>query len=95
MPQQIRPRWRRVQAGQTVELECADGPAVLEPTDLVVTPRTANGWAGLADRGTQLLLDVRITPELAGEGMAREVIRHVQNSPRTPTCRWKIASFSI
>ena len=37
------------------------------------------GFSGLVDHGTQLLLDGRITPELAAEGMAREVIRHVQN----------------
>ncbi len=70
----------KVQAGQSVELHCADGPAILEPTDLMVTPRTPAGWAGLADRATQLLLDARITPALAHEGMAREVIRHVQSA---------------
>ena len=29
---------------------------------------------------TQVLVDVRITEELAREGMAREVVRHVQNT---------------
>ena len=43
-------------------------------------PGAAKGFTGLVDRGTQLLLDGRITTELAAEGMAREVIRHVQNS---------------
>jgi isoleucyl-tRNA synthetase len=70
----------KVQAGQAVELLGGDGPLTLEPGDLVVTPKTSEGWAGLADRGTQLLLDARITPALAQEGMAREVIRHVQSS---------------
>jgi len=70
----------KVQAGQTVELQCSDGPATLEPTDLIVQPKVGEGFAGLADRGTQLLLDARITPELAQEGMAREVIRYVQNA---------------
>jgi isoleucyl-tRNA synthetase len=70
----------RAQAGLAVELAASDGPLTLEPSDVVVTPKTAEGWAGLADRGTQLLLDARITPALAQEGMAREVIRHVQNS---------------
>src|SRR5207249_3848150 len=76
------PAWvaAKLQAGQSVELQGGDGPVTLEPSDLVVTPKTSEGWAGLAERGTQLLLDARITPELASEGMAREVIRHVQNS---------------
>lgn len=52
----------------------------VEPGDVWILPKTEQGFAGLADRGTQLLLDARITPELAREGMAREVIRHVQNT---------------
>jgi isoleucyl-tRNA synthetase len=70
----------QVQAGKSIELQCSDGPATLEPSDVWVLPKVADGFAGLVDRGTQLLLDARITPELAREGMAREVIRHVQNS---------------
>ncbi len=37
-------------------------------------------WTGLSDGNTELLLDARITSALALEGMAREVIRHAQNS---------------
>lgn len=70
----------RVQAGQSVEVALADGPVVLEPSDFFVTPKTDAGFAGLADRGTFLLLDARITPELGLEGMAVEVRRHVQQA---------------
>src|SRR5207245_2038925 len=52
----------------------------LDPGDLLVQDKAPEGWAGVVDRGTQLLLDVRITPELAREGMAREVVRHVQEA---------------
>jgi isoleucyl-tRNA synthetase len=51
----------------------------LDQEDFLVW-QAPSGFAGLADRGTQLLLDARITPELAREGMGREVIRHVQSS---------------
>jgi isoleucyl-tRNA synthetase len=34
----------------------------------------------ITDHGTQILLDGRITPELELEGLAREVVRHVQNA---------------
>jgi isoleucyl-tRNA synthetase len=67
----------RVQAGESIAL--ADG-MTLEPTDVWVLPKTDKGFGGLTDRGTQMLLDARVTPELAREGMAREVIRHVQSS---------------
>ena len=53
----------------------------VEPTDVWVAAKvTEKGFAALIDRKTRLLLDARMTPELAREGMAREVIRHVQSS---------------
>lgn len=70
----------KVQAGKTVEVMLGDEPVTLEPTDLTVQVKGTDGWAGLADRGTQLALDTRITEALAQEGMAREIIRHVQNA---------------
>jgi isoleucyl-tRNA synthetase len=68
----------RVQAGQPFELACPGGPVMLEPADLVVVPKAPGGWAGAADRGTQVLVDARITEELKHEGMARDVVRQVQ-----------------
>src|SRR5262249_15626570 len=61
-------------------LECPGGAVELAPEDVIVTQRAPAGWAGVADRGTQVLIDTRITEELAREGMAREVVRHVQNT---------------
>jgi len=63
-----------------VVLSCSDGPATLEPGDVWVVPKVAAGWGGIADHGTQILLDGRITPALELEGLAREVTRHVQNA---------------
>jgi isoleucyl-tRNA synthetase len=71
---------RQIQEGKPVELACSDGPAILEPTDVWVTPKVPTGWAGIADHGTQILLDGRLTPELELEGLAREVIRNVQTA---------------
>jgi isoleucyl-tRNA synthetase len=49
-------------------------------SDFVIQHRAAEGWTGAADRGTQVALDTRITDELGLEGMAREVVRHVQDA---------------
>ncbi len=68
----------KVQAGQPFELTCPGGSVLLDPTDLWVTTKAPEGWAGVADRGTQVLIDTRITEVLAREGMARDVIRQVQ-----------------
>src|SRR5262249_20692620 len=48
--------------------------------DFSVSYQAADGWVGIADRGTQVALDTRISVELAGEGMARDVVRHVQDA---------------
>jgi len=45
-----------------------------------VQARAPEGWAGLADGATQIMEDARVTPELAREGMAREIVRHVQDT---------------
>jgi isoleucyl-tRNA synthetase len=68
----------KVQAGQPLELACAGGPVTLDPADLIVQRKAPEGWAGVAEGSTQVLIDARITPELALEGMAREVVRQVQ-----------------
>ena len=51
---------------------------VLDKNDILVNVRAPEGWAGLSDHGTQLILDVRVTEELACEGTAREIVRHIQ-----------------
>src|SRR5262249_55080625 len=46
--------------------------------NLMEGEKAPEGWAGVADRGTQVLLDARLTEELRREGMARDVVRQVQ-----------------
>jgi isoleucyl-tRNA synthetase len=67
----------RVQVGQPFDLPTAGGPASLDPTDVVVRQRAPEGWAGVVDRETQVILDTRISEALAREGMARDVVRHI------------------
>ena len=58
-------------------------PFVVTISDLSITPKGPAGWTAVADRGTHLALDTRITAELAREGMARDVIRQVQDLRKT------------
>ena len=64
----------KVQAGQPFELH----GFTLDPADVVAALKAPDGWAGVADRDTQVLIDAIITPELKREGMARDVVRQVQ-----------------
>ncbi len=49
------------------------------PSEDIYCWKASDGWAGVVDKGTQVMIDGRITPELKAEGMARDVIRLVQD----------------
>jgi isoleucyl-tRNA synthetase len=74
------PSWvaEQVQKGGTFTLPCPDGAVELEPADVMIQLTAPEGWAGAVDHDTQVQLDVRITEDLALAGMAREVVRHIQ-----------------
>jgi isoleucyl-tRNA synthetase len=67
-----------VQEGKEIILPTPTGPVTLEPADIWVQLRAPEGWAGAVDGPTQVLLDTRLTEALAREGVARDVVRHVQ-----------------
>ena len=52
---------------------------VLQPDDVIITQAPRSGWAVAADAGETVALEVTITPELRREGLAREVIRLIQD----------------
>jgi isoleucyl-tRNA synthetase len=54
----------------------------LDAADVAIEFSAPPGWAGAEDRGTQVALDTRITDELKLEGLARDVIRQVQDMRR-------------
>jgi isoleucyl-tRNA synthetase len=68
----------KVQAGASIELDCTGTKVHLDADDILLKAKARSGWIGLVDHGTQLLLDTRISKELAQEGIAREIVRHVQ-----------------
>jgi isoleucyl-tRNA synthetase len=68
----------KVRAGETIELPCGGDSIQLEPGDLIVSVTAAEGWSGVVDGETHLALDTRISAELSLEGLARDVVRHVQ-----------------
>jgi isoleucyl-tRNA synthetase len=68
----------RVRAGQPIELQLPDGPVTLESADFWVTTKAPEGWAGAEDQGRQVLVDARVTDELRLEGVARDIVRQVQ-----------------
>ncbi|MCW2941757.1 MAG: putative isoleucyl-tRNA synthetase [Actinomycetia bacterium] len=60
-----------------------DGAEIaLGPDEVVVTELPRTGWVVESQRGVTIALDTEITPELAAEGTARDVVRVVQQARR-------------
>jgi isoleucyl-tRNA synthetase len=61
-----------------------DGSAVsLGPEDVIVTQVPRSGWTVASEGEETVAIEVVITPELRREGLAREVIRVVQDARKT------------
>ncbi len=72
---------QKSQLGQPIELRLPSGKIEVKPTDYVIEFDWPADWYGVVVAFDFVVsIDARITPELAREGMAREIVRHVQNS---------------
>ncbi|MCG3130199.1 MAG: Isoleucine--tRNA ligase [Phycisphaerae bacterium] len=66
-------------AGRSFLLHVGDATVTLEPTDVTLTRSYGETYAGAEDGGTAVLVHRVVTRELRQEGVARDIIRHVQN----------------
>jgi isoleucyl-tRNA synthetase len=72
-------------------------PVALGPDDVIVTQTPRSGWTVATEGGETVGIEVDITPELRREGLAREVIRLVQDARKSDglhvsdriTVRWE------
>ncbi len=69
-----------VLGGRTFEVSVDGSPVELGPDDVIVTQTPRSGWAVASGDGETVALDITITPALLREGLAREVIRLVQDA---------------
>ena len=70
---------RAMRAGQPIELT---SEISLGPTDVLVSVEAAEGWAAQEESGYAALVDTTVTPELEAEGLAREIVRRLQDLRR-------------
>ncbi|MFN2543113.1 MAG: isoleucine--tRNA ligase [Actinomycetota bacterium] len=68
--------------GEQVGLEETQGAPSIEigPEDVNLTQETLEGWGVAAEGGVTVALDLDLTPDLRLEGLAREVVRLVQDA---------------
>ncbi len=59
------------------------GDVTITPDDVVITEQPREGWAVASNAGETLALDLTLTPELRRTGLAREVIRLIQEARKT------------
>jgi isoleucyl-tRNA synthetase len=67
------------QATVTVDGE----PVTVSPDEVIVTQTPKEGWMVASDGGETVALETSLTPELRREGLAREVIRLVQDTRKS------------
>jgi isoleucyl-tRNA synthetase len=83
----------------SASVEVAGVPVEVSPEEVVVTQTPRSGWTVASEGGETVALAVTITPELRREGLAREVIRLLQDARRSDgleladrvTVRWSTA----
>jgi isoleucyl-tRNA synthetase len=68
----------RMRSGQPLGVEGFD----LTSADVLVSVEASEGWSAAEESGYVALIDTRITPELAGEGLMRELVRRLQDLRR-------------
>jgi len=70
----------RLHAGEKLRLTLEDGSEItLAPDEVLIQTEAREGYAVAGEGGLVVALDTTLTPELEQEGLAREVIRRVQD----------------
>jgi len=75
----------QLRANETISLKVEgldqdQGIASISLADVVITETPKEGWAVASEAGDSVALDLEITPELARAGLARDIVRAVQEA---------------
>ncbi len=68
----------KVEAGEVVTLSVAGESVILSPEEILVQTEAAEGLSTVDGKLLTVAIDTTITPELRAEGLAREIVRRVQ-----------------
>ena len=58
-------------------------PVEVLPDEVIVSERPREGWSVVNEQGETVALDLELTPELRRAGLAREVVRMIQEARKT------------
>jgi isoleucyl-tRNA synthetase len=72
-----------------VALKLPDGSSIdLDSEDIEVRLTAKEGWAAAQGRGSVVVLATELTPELIAEGLARDVVRLIQDRRKDVGCQY-------
>ncbi|MEZ4561671.1 MAG: isoleucine--tRNA ligase [Thermomicrobiales bacterium] len=77
----------QVEAGQSTTLAIGGSMVVLEPSDILVDLVKLPGYAVAQGPRTTVVLDTTLTPDLIAEGIARDVVRGIQDARKQAAYR--------
>jgi isoleucyl-tRNA synthetase len=70
------------ESGTTTTIDL-DGPLELSADEVIISERPREGWSVVNEQGETIALDLDLTPALLRAGLAREVIRLVQEARKS------------
>jgi isoleucyl-tRNA synthetase len=70
---------KALRAGATWRVEVEGEAVEVNPDEVTIHYVSPQGWVFQAEGAFEVLLDVTITPALAREGAARDLVRHIQS----------------
>jgi isoleucyl-tRNA synthetase len=71
-----------------VTLELPDGPVALDSEDLQVRLQAKEGWAAAQGRSCVVVLSTELDDDLVREGLAREMVRVIQDRRKEMNCQF-------
>jgi len=69
----------KIRSGAPVSLTVDGEPVELAANELLIQTQPATGLVVMADKGMTVGIDTAITPDLRSEGLARELVRRIQD----------------
>ena len=73
----------------TVTIELPDGPLTLDSEDIEVRLRARDGWAAAQGPSCVVVLNTEVTDDLRREGVAKDIIRSIQNQRKEIECDYE------